>query len=158
MVIYKDSPFEYELPLIPLDSHGVCKKGLALEMKRRYPYAASAYKRLCIEKEFNAGDLYIHEDKDGFGNIHQMIWICQGKGTLNDIEQCMKNIAALTKVDDNIDEIAIGGFKALAEWGDIKYLMKRYLRGTSVYFIIVEEYIKNEIIDNLDFRDAWRRR
>ena len=90
MRIVRDSPFNYEIPVIPLDQHGICNKGLALEMKRRYPHAAAVYKKICIEKMFAAGDLYAHEDKDGFGKIHQMIWVSVGEGTLNEVERAFE--------------------------------------------------------------------
>ena len=70
LILHKDSPFNYEIPVIPLDSRGVCCRGLPLEMKRRYPNAARVYKKICMDKMFNAGDLYAHEDVDGFGKIH----------------------------------------------------------------------------------------
>lgn len=156
---YKDSPFNYDLPVIPLNSSGVCKSGLSLEMKRRYPNAALQYRRVCISGEFVSGSLYIHEDKDGFGNIHQMIWAGIGDNKLYDIEKVLKNIAQIPKVDDNITELALGGFKKLYPvWGDIKFMMKKYLIDIGAEVIIVENDIISEQYGNISFRDAWRKK
>ena len=97
---YKDSPFNYDLPVIPLNSSGVCKSGLSLEMKRRYPNAALQYRKVCVEGDFVSGSLYIHEDKDGFGEIHQMIWAGIGDSKLYDIEKALE--AYCTKIQSII--------------------------------------------------------
>lgn len=155
MRIVRDSPFNYEIPVIPLDQHGICNKGLALEMKRRYPHAAAVYKKICIEKMFAAGDLYAHEDKDGFGKIHQMIWVSIGEGTLNEVERAFENIAQIPKIDKTIQEIAIGGFKEQGRWEDIKFFMKKWLKNADCRIIDIEDGIKNEVCGSLEFRDCW---
>ena len=124
-------------------------------MKRRYPNAAKVYKKLCISKMFNAGDLFAHEDVDGFGKIHQMIWVGIGEGSLKEIEWACQNIAQIPQIDKSINEIVSGGWKVLNDWQAVQFFMTRELKQAACRIVVLEEDIENKIAGNIEFRDCW---
>ena len=152
----KDSPFNYELAVIPLDSSGVLQAGLPLEMKRRFKNVEREYRKICINKMFNAGDLYAFEDTDGFGKVHQMLWVGIGRGTLRDIERACQNIVEIPKIDTSITEIVTGGWKSLGDWRDIRFFLTRELRQAACRIVVLEDGIENETVGNLIFQNCWK--
>lgn len=80
-----------------------------------------------------------------------MIWVCIGGGTLRELEAAFRNVKEIPHIDDGIEEIALGGFKALGNWPDIKFFMVRELKDADCCIRVIEEDIKDETIGSLIF-------
>lgn len=125
------------------NSLGIMGKGLALQMKNKFPNMYNKYKNLCTNKELNPGDVYVFKVNGNYRIKYVFNLITQdnlSSASLDYIEKSMENAIKLAKMY-NYNEFAIpliGCGLGNLKWNDVKkivvMLAKKHNFKIIVYF------------------------
>jgi len=124
---------------------GVMGKGIAVNFKEKFPKMYTEYRRLCIEKKFNLGEVYVYNYGKGFvfNLATQISW--RTKAELKAIEQCLETMLSFAS-SNNIQKIAlpkIGAGLGGLDWEYVKMVIEKTSQKYSeTELFIVENYKK----------------
>ena len=121
---------------------GAMAKGIAKEIRNRWPEMYYEYRRRCQEGRFNLGDVFVWTDgKTTIFNLGtQRSW--KTAAELPAIEQSLKRMSDLAerKGITKIGLPRIGAGLGGLDWTHVKALLENIARRTSIHFVVFEEY------------------
>ncbi|WP_255346160.1 macro domain-containing protein [Butyrivibrio sp. FC2001] len=121
---------------------GVMGKGLALELKNKYPEMVEAYKDLCDKKALNGGELALFKGEDRWVLLFPTKKHGRSPSKIEYIEEGLKKFCAVwDKL--NIDLIAfskLGCGNGGLDWNVVKPLMEKYLKKLPINILL---YVDN---------------
>lgn len=128
---------------------GKMGRGIAVQMRKKFPKMYEIYHQLCIEEEFRPGDIFVHNYGNGyvFNLATQEHWNIPGKlAKLEHIDSSMRKMMEYA-LENNIKSIAlpkIGAGLGGLNWDDVKEVIER-ISGEyqSVDLYVVENYKPN---------------
>ena len=106
---------------------GAMGKGIALQFKKKFPSMYLEYKKICLEKKFNLGDVFVFKYEKGFVfNLGTQInW--KTKAELNAIDISLKKMLEIAS-QKNINKIAmpkIGAGLGGLNWFEVKSIIEK---------------------------------
>lgn len=122
---------------------GAMGKGIALQFKKKYPKMYKEYKKLCTEKLFSLGDIFIYKYKEGviFNLGTQATW--RTKADMNAIEVSLYKMLSHAS-SNNINKIAlpkIGAGLGGLNWEDVKTVIEKVSKNfPQTELLIIENY------------------
>lgn len=121
---------------------GAMGKGIAKEIRDRWPRMYDEYRRRCQEQRFHLGDVFVWEDagKTIFNLGTQQSWKTEAE--LPAIEQSLKAMLNLAEQRGltSIGLPRIGAGLGGLDWPQVKELLQRIGSGTSIRLIVFEQY------------------
>lgn len=124
---------------------GAMGKGIALQFRKKYPKMYDEYKKLCKEKLFSLGDVFIykHNNETIFNLGTQATWRTQAD--INALETALEKLLSYSS-SNNINKISlpkIGAGLGGLDWNDVKNTIENVSRKyLQIDLIIVENYKK----------------
>ena len=162
MVYYIVEGDIFQIPQITNYAHGcncvgAMGKGIALQIKARFPEMYEQYKALCKDSKYNVGDVFKYQYNDGFiYNLGtQKTW--WEKAEMEYIEKSLQNMMTIAE-EDGVREIAmpaIGAGLGGGDWSKIRKLIDvAAAKHPSVDLYVVEKY-KNILTNICYVKKRW---
>lgn len=121
---------------------GAMGKGLAKEIRQRWPRMYEEYRRRCLTGEFNLGNVFVWQE-NGFTIFNlatQKTW--KTKADIAAIEKALVEMVRLSE-EMQISSIGIpriGAGLGRLDWSDVKAVLKRVAKTTNVKLVVFEEF------------------